>query len=69
MTQSVGQPIRFHDLRHSHAAVLIATGQHPKVIQERLRHASITTALDVYGHLFDGIDRAAADAIDEALTA
>ena len=69
VTQSVGRPFRFHDLRHSHAAVLIATGQHPKLIQERLGHASITTTLDVYGHLLDGIDQAAADAIDDALTA
>ena len=50
-------------------AVLIATGQHPKLIQTRLGHGSIRTTLDIYGHLFDGIDRAAADAIDEALTA
>jgi integrase len=69
VTQSVGQPFTFHGLRHSHAALLIAAGQHPKLIQERLGHASITTTLDVYGHLFDGIDQAAADAIDEALTA
>ena len=67
--ESVGPPLRFHDLRHSHAAVLIATGQHPKLIQTRLGHSSIRTTLDIYGHLFDGIDRAAADAIDEALTA
>ena len=38
-------------------------------VQERLGHASITTTLEVYGHLFEGIDQAAADAIDEALTA
>ena len=67
--QALLQMLRFHDLRHSHAALLIAAGQHPKVIQERLGHASITTTLDVYGHLFEGIDQAAADAIDEALTA
>jgi len=61
---SVGQPLRFHDLRHSHAALLVAARQHPKVIQERLGHSSIKTTLDVYGHLFEGLDRQAADALD-----
>jgi integrase len=63
---SAGEPCRFHDLRHSHAVMLIAKGTHPKVIQERLGHASIKTTLDVYGHLYEGLDEAAADALDEA---
>jgi len=46
---------------HTHAAMLIAQGEHPKVIQERLGHASITTTLDTYGHLMTGLDEAAAD--------
>ena len=62
---SVGDPCTFHDLRHTHAALLIAQGEHPKVIQERLGHASIKTTLDTYGHLFDGLDEAAADRLDE----
>ena len=45
-----------HDLRHFGAAVAIAAGAHPKMIQERLGHASITTTLDVYGHLFPSLD-------------
>ena len=61
---SIGEPCTFHDLRHSHAALLIAQGEHPKVIQERLGHASIKTTLDTYGHLFDGLDEAAADRLD-----
>jgi integrase len=60
---------RFHDRRHSHVALLIDQGIHIKVIQEQVEHASVRTTLDVYGHLFEGIDQAAADAIDEALTA
>ncbi len=38
---------------------------HPKVIQERLGHASIKTTLDTYGHLFEGLDEAAADRLEE----
>jgi integrase len=58
--------VRVHDLRHTHAALLIAQGEHPKVIQSRLGHASITTTLDRYGHLFEGLDEAAADGLDDA---
>jgi integrase len=61
---SVGEPCTFHDPRHTHAAPLIAQGEHPKVIQERLGHASIKTTLDTYGHLFDGLDEAAAERLD-----
>jgi integrase len=61
---SVGERCTFHDLRHTHAALLIAQGEHPKVIQERLGHSSIKTTLDTYGHLFDGLDEAAADRLD-----
>jgi integrase len=61
---SVGMPCRFHDLRHSHAALLIANGAHPKVIQARLGHSSIKTTLDTYGHLFEGLDEAAAERLD-----
>lgn len=61
---SVGLPMRFHDLRHSHVALLIAAGEHPKVIAQRVGHASIRTTLDNYGHLFDGLDESAADRLD-----
>jgi integrase len=66
---SVGEPCTFHDLRHTHAALLIALGEHPKVIQERLGHASIKTTLDTYGHLFEGLDEAAADRLDKVWNA
>jgi integrase len=48
--------LRFHDLRHTCAAILIAQGWNPKQVQERLGHASVKTSLDRYGHLFDGHD-------------
>jgi len=56
------------DLRHSHAAWLIAGDVHPKVIQARLGHASIRTTLDTYGHLLEGLDEAAAEAVNEAVS-
>ena len=64
--RSVGEPMRFHDLRHTHVALLIAQGEHPKTIQVRLGHASISTTLDTYGHLFEGLDEGAADRLDAA---
>jgi integrase len=63
---SVGEPLRFHDLRHTDAAILIAQGEHPKVIQLRLGQSSIQVTLDTYGHLFEGLDEAAADRLDAA---
>ena len=56
--------LRFHDLRHTCASLLIAAGAHPKLIQARLGHASITTTLDRYGHLFPSVEEALADALD-----
>jgi integrase len=61
---SVGQPCRFHDLRHTHVALLIEQGAHPQLIASRLGHTSVRTVLDVYGHLFEGLDRDIADALD-----
>jgi hypothetical protein len=46
--------------------MLIAQGEHPKVIQLRLGHSSIQVTLDTYGHLFEGLDEAAADRLDAA---
>lgn len=43
--------IRFHDLRHTYASLLIANGEHPKYIQSQLGHSSIRVTLDIYGHL------------------
>lgn len=59
------EPLRFHDLRHTHAALLIAQGEHPKVIQSRLGHTSISTTLDTYGHLMEGLDVGVADRLDD----
>ncbi|MCA1824459.1 MAG: site-specific integrase [Frankia sp.] len=49
---------RFHDLRHSHAAALIADGAPLKAVQQRLGHGSIRVTFDVYGHLLPEVDEA-----------
>src|SRR4029077_18516866 len=56
--------LRFHDLRHTCAALLIAQGAHPKAMQERLGHSSITVTLDRYGHLFPSLDEALTEGLD-----
>jgi integrase len=55
---------RFHDLRHSYAAMLIAQRAHPRAIMERMGHSTITVTLDTYGHLFPKLDAALDDALD-----
>lgn len=49
-----GEALDFHALRHTCGAWLALAGEHPKVIQTVMRHASITTTMDTYGHLFPG---------------
>jgi len=58
--------IRFHDLRHSHATQLLQAGVHPKIAQERLGHATITTTLDLYSHVTDTMQSEAATRLDAA---
>ncbi|MGH9227076.1 MAG: tyrosine-type recombinase/integrase [Acidimicrobiales bacterium] len=52
------EALRFHDLRHTAAALLIAQGAHPRAIMERLGHSSTTITMNVYGHLFPNLDEA-----------
>jgi integrase len=60
------KPIRLHDARHSHASLLLKQGVHPKVVQERLGHASIQVTLDIYSHVTPGLQEAAAVRFDQA---
>lgn len=59
--------IRFHDLRHTCATLLLKEGVHPKVVQERLGHANISVTLDIYSHVLPGMQRDASDRIDGVL--
>jgi len=54
-----------HDLRHTCVALLIELGAHPKAIQERLGHSSITVTMDVYGHLFPSLNAALTERLDD----
>jgi integrase len=57
--------LRFHDLRHTHASLLLQAGENAKVVSERLGHASVAFTLDTYGHLLPGMEAGAASKIDE----
>jgi len=59
--------IRFHDLRHTFAALLIAQGEHPKYIQAQMGHHSINVTMDVYGHLMESVNQKASKRLDEAV--
>ena len=57
--------VRFHDLRHGHATLMLIQGVHPKVVSERLGHSSIGITLDTYSHVLPGMQAEAAQAFDE----
>lgn len=63
------QDLGTHTLRRSQVALLIAQGEHPKVIADRLGHTSVRTVLDVYGHLYEGADEAAAERLEAQIAA
>lgn len=56
--------IRLHDLRHSHASLLIEMGFSPLVIADRLGHEKITTTLQIYSHLYPNKQAEVADKLD-----
>lgn len=57
--------VRFHDLRHSSATLALERGISPKVLQARLGHKSISTTMNIYGHVLPSMDREAADRLDD----
>jgi integrase len=56
--------IRFHDLRHTTATLLLAQGIHPKVVSEMLGHTTIGITLDIYSHVLPEMQREAAHTLD-----
>ncbi len=57
--------VRFHDLRHAHATLMLQQGVHPKVVSERLGHASVGITLDTYSHVLPAMQAEATRAFDE----
>ncbi|SMP38382.1 tyrosine-type recombinase/integrase [Anoxynatronum buryatiense] len=55
------RPVRFHDLRHTHATLLMKAGVSPKVVQERLGHSDIKVTLGLYSHVIPSMQREAAE--------
>jgi len=58
--------VRFHDLRHTFASLLIAQGASLAYVRDQLGHASIQLTVDTYGHLVPGANRQAVDRLDDA---
>ncbi len=58
---------RLHDARHSHASLMLKAGVHPRIVQERLGHSTIATTLDIYSHVYPGLQEAAAKRFDDVL--
>jgi integrase len=61
--------IRFHDLRHTHATHMLASGVHVKVASERLGHSKIGITLDLYSHVLPGMQEDAVAKVDAAFQA
>jgi len=68
LLKKAGLPtIRFHDLRHTAATLLLGKGVHPKVVSELLGHSQVGVTLDLYSHVTPTMHRQAAQAFDEIL--
>ena len=61
--------VRFHDLRHTHATMMLAAGVPVHVVQSRLGHESVQTTVDIYGHVMRSSDADASDTFTEFLAA
>jgi integrase len=69
LLKEAGLPdIRFHDLRHTCATLLLSRGHHPKLVQELLGHASVAMTLDRYSHVLPGMGEQTAVAMEAALS-
>ena len=59
--------VRFHDLRHTHATIMLLQGVHPKVVQERLGHSKMSTTMDLYSHVMPNMQKEAVVKFEAAL--
>ena len=68
VVRDAGLPhLRFHDLRHLHATMLLLDGANPKVVSERLGHASVSITLDTYSHVLPSLQADAAAGLERML--
>jgi len=66
-TAGLPESTRFHDLRHSHATMLLSAGIHPRVVQERLGHSQIAVTLGVYSHVMPSMQAEAAAKVESLI--
>lgn len=70
LLEKAGLPkIRFHDLRHTAATLLLAAGENPKIVAEMLGHSTVNMTLNVYSHVTPSMQKQAAAKMDAILTA
>lgn len=64
--KKLGYPIiRFHDLRHTHATMLLSKGVNPKIVSERLGHSTVSITLDIYSHVLPNIQKEAVEKLND----
>lgn len=66
-TAGLPKNIRLHDLRHTSATLLLKAGENIKVVSERLGHANVSITLEIYAHVLPGMQRDAANRMEELL--
>lgn len=64
----IGKSMRFHDLRHTHATLLLRQGVNPKIVSERLGHSNIGLTLDTYSHVLPDMQEEVVRKLDETFT-
>lgn len=67
LVRRLGFNVRFHDLRHTYATLMLAAGVHPKIVSEALGHSTVAITLDIYSHVTPGLQEAAAKQLDSVL--
>ena len=68
IAEQAGLPrLRFHDIRHAHASLLLQQGVHPKIVSERLGHSGVAITLDTYSHVLPSLQAQAASGLDALL--
>ncbi|MBA4602135.1 site-specific integrase [Thermoactinomyces mirandus] len=64
--KSAGLPkLRFHDLRHTHATLMLRQGEHPKIVSERLGHSNIRITMDTYSHVLPNMQQEAVERFEK----